>query len=202
MDAIETLMNEHRVIERVLDALVAFAEEIRRKGTTEKEELARFVAFASSFADTCHHGKEEGVLFTAMVEHGFPRDGGPIAVMLMEHDQGRGFVRSLRTRAEQAESWSDGDRQEIVEAACGYADMLREHIQREDGVLYPMAEQHLPPEALQRVGEDCEIFEAERIGAGEHERLHALADALVARHAGTVHPAPHDHDAHGLGHGG
>ena len=188
MDAIETLMNEHRLIERVLDALVAFANDVRRRGATEKEELGRFVTFVRSFADACHHGKEEGVLFEAMVEHGFPRNGGPIAVMLREHDQGRGLVAVLKERAEQGGPWSDADRQEIADVASGFSDMLHAHIHKEDAILYPMAEQHLPPEVMSRVTADCERFEAEQTGSGEHERLHALADELVARHASAVHP--------------
>lgn len=199
MDAIETLMNEHRVIESVLDALVGFADEVRRKGSTEKEELARFVDFIRGFADTCHHGKEEGVLFEAMVRHGFPRNGGPIAVMLHEHDQGRARVSVLKAHAEQAVEWTDADRQEVADAASGFAEMLRHHIQKEDGILYPMAEQHLPPEALQAVSEDCERFEAEKTGSGEHERFHALAESLVARYAGTAHGAPQGQRPRGLG---
>jgi hemerythrin-like domain-containing protein len=189
MDAIETLMNEHRVIESVLDAIVGFADEVRRKGTTEKEDLGKFVEFIREFADACHHGKEEGVLFEAMIRHGFPRNGGPVAVMLHEHDQGRAFVAVLKARAEQAEAWSDADRQEIADAAFGYSQLLRHHIQKEDGVLYPMAEQHLPPEVMEEVSADCERFEAEKTGSGEHERFHALAESLVARYAGTAHPS-------------
>jgi hemerythrin-like domain-containing protein len=199
MDAIETLMNEHRLIESVLDALVAFADEIRRKAATEKEELGRFVEFIRGFADSCHHGKEEGVLFEAMVQHGFPRHGGPIAVMLQEHEEGRAFVGILKQHAEQAAPWGDGDRQAIAEAAFGYSDLLRHHIQKEDGVLYPMAEEHLPPEALERVSEDCERFEAEKTGSGEHERFHALAESLVARYAGTSHPPSAGHKPSRLG---
>ncbi len=199
MDAIETLMSEHRVIERVLDALVSFGSEARRRGATEKEELQRFVGFFREFADACHHGKEEDVLFAAMVEHGFPADGGPIAVMLQEHDQGRGLIGILKARAEQQEAWTDGDRQEVADVAHGFSEMLHAHIHKEDAVLYPMAEQHLPPDALQRVSADCERFEAERIGSGEHERLHALADALVARHAQAAHPPSPDDAPHRFG---
>jgi hemerythrin-like domain-containing protein len=188
MDPIETLMNEHRVIERVLDGLVAFGDEVRRKGTTEKDELSRFVTFVREFADACHHGKEEDILFAAMAEHGFPRDGGPLAVMLHEHDQGRALVRILRTRAEQEAPWSDGDRQEVAEVARGFSELLRGHIHKEDAILYPMAEQHLPPEVLEAVGAACEKYEQDEARAGAHERLHALADELVARHAGAVHP--------------
>ncbi|HEX9400539.1 MAG TPA: hemerythrin domain-containing protein [Anaeromyxobacter sp.] len=188
MDAIESLMNEHRVIERVLDGLVAFAEEIERKGTTEKEELGRFVTFVREFADACHHGKEEGILFAAMVEHGFPRNGGPIAVMLHEHDQGRGLVGILRDRAGQAGPWSDADRREVAEVARGFSDLLHAHIHKEDAVLYPMAEQHLPPEVMQAVAVACDRFEQDEERAGAHARLHALGEELVQRHAPAVHP--------------
>src|SRR5512138_1468732 len=95
MDAIETLMSEHRTIERGIDALAAFADEARRQSTDDKQELARFVEFIRQFADARHHGKEEDILFKAMVEAGFPSQGGPIAVMLQEHDVGRAFVKRL-----------------------------------------------------------------------------------------------------------
>jgi hemerythrin-like domain-containing protein len=184
MDAIETLMNEHRTIERVLDGLVAFAEDARRRGATEKEELARFVTFAREFADKHHHGKEEGVLFRSMCDHGFPRNGGPIAVMLHEHDEGRALVSILKARSEQEGAWSDADRQEVADVARAFSDMLHAHIHKEDAILYPMAEQHLPPDALQAVSEECERVEE----AGAATALHALADELVQRHAGAVHP--------------
>ncbi len=183
MDAIETLMTEHRAIERVLDALVAFADEAGRREASDAKELGRFVEFIRQFADACHHGKEEGILFAAMVDHGFPRDGGPIAMMLLEHDRGRALVSMLRRYAEAEGEWSDEDRRQISDAAHAYAELLREHIRKEDAILYPMAERHLPPEAMQKVGEDCERFEEETIGSGEHERLHALAEDLAARYA-------------------
>ena len=198
MDAIELLMGEHRMIERVLDGLVGFTGEVQRKGSTEKEELGRFVRFVREFADAGHHGKEEDILFAAMVEHGFPREGGPIAVMLHEHDQGRGLVRILRDRAEQAEPWSDADRQEVHAVAEGFAEMLRSHIHKEDSVLYPMAEQHLPPDALAAVGDACDRYERDASHAGKHEELHALAEELIRRHAAAVHPEP-THAPRGFG---
>jgi hemerythrin-like domain-containing protein len=189
MDAIETLMQEHRLIEQVLDALVGFADEIRRRETTDKEELGRFVEFLRAFADGCHHGKEEDVLFAAMIESGFPRDGGPVAVMLHEHSQGRGLVRALAQKAAQPGAWSGEDRQAVASAAAAYAALLHGHIHKEDAILYPMAEQHLSPERMARVAEDCDRFEAERTGSGEHARLHALAEDLVSSHAAVAHPA-------------
>jgi len=193
MDAIETLRNEHRLIEKAIDALVAFADEARGSGMDDRAELGRFVTFIREFADGCHHGKEEDILFQAMVEAGFPRDGGPIAVMLMEHDQGREHVAALHGLADKAGPWTAEDRQRLSDAAHGYANLLRQHIHKEDAILYPMALQRLPPELMDRVSRDCERYEAEKTGSGEHERLHRLAEDLVARHA--------PHAGGGSGHG-
>jgi hemerythrin-like domain-containing protein len=198
MDAIETLMSEHRFIERACDALVAFADEARRKETDDKSELSRFVSFIHDFADACHHGKEEDILFKAMIDAGFPRHGGPIAVMLQEHDMGREQVAVLRAQSEKKEPWTAEDRQRLAEAAYGYAALLRQHIHKEDAILYPMAEQRLPPEVMERVSRDCERYEAEKAGSGEHERLRRLGEELVSRHAGAMHPGGGDPHGHSL----
>ncbi len=199
MDPIETLMNEHRLIERGIDALLAFADEVRRKETDEKEELGRFVTFIREFADGCHHGKEENILFATMVEAGFPSHGGPIAVMLMEHTEGRGYVQALAELQLQETPWSPEDRQRLADAAYGYGDLLRQHIHKEDAILYPMAEQRLPPHLLERIADECERFEAHKASSGEHDRLHALADELIARHAPLARAQPAGTCASGFG---
>jgi hemerythrin-like domain-containing protein len=188
MDAIETLMNEHRTIERVLDALDAFADEVRRRGGTDKAELARFVTFFREYADALHHHKEEDVLFEAMIDHGFPREAGPVGVMLHEHVQGRALVGVLAEKSAGPGEWSDDDRQDLADAAHAFSDLLHAHIQKEDRILYPMAEQRLPPDALEAVGEACAAQDRERAAASD--RLLQVADALVVRHAATAHPRP------------
>lgn len=88
----EMLSAEHRVIERMLDILQRLANEPPEKSL---EAWKKALDFFSRFADKCHHCKEEQVLFPAMEEHGIPRDGGPIGVMLVDHEQGRSYVRSM-----------------------------------------------------------------------------------------------------------
>ena len=65
-----------------------------------KDFFPRAVDFIRNFADRTHHGKEEDNLFPALEQHGMPRQGGPVGVMLDEHDQGRGLVSTLKARAE------------------------------------------------------------------------------------------------------
>lgn len=182
MEATDVLMQEHRTIEQVLDALEAFAGAVVRTRRTEKMELSRFVKFVREYADARHHAKEEGVLFRVMVEHGFPSAGGPIPVMLHEHEQGRALVRVLAEHAEQEPAWTDEDLGSIAEAAHQFAGLLRAHIQKEDRVLYPMAERHLPDAATAALAEECRRLDAAH-GPVAQDPLLALAETLVATHA-------------------
>jgi hemerythrin-like domain-containing protein len=184
VDAISLLMDEHQLILRALDALDTFAATQARDGQ-DREELGRFVRFIREFADERHHGKEEDILFEAMVAAGFPRQAGPIAVMLMDHDAGRAHVAVLAERAAQGAPWTDADRRAVVEAARGYSSLLRGHILKEDQILYPMARQRLHDEALARVDRECAAFEEKRIAAGS-DSLKDLARELVQRHAGNA----------------
>jgi hemerythrin-like domain-containing protein len=103
--------------------------------------------------------------------------------MLMEHVEGRGHIQALAELAAQETPWTVQDRQRVADAAYGYGNLLRQHIHKEDAILYPMAEQRLPTNLLDRVSAECEAFEAHKTSSGEHERLQRLADELVSRHA-------------------
>ncbi len=178
MKATEILMDEHRVIERVLTSLDTAAGRIERGEPVRAGFFLDAADFVKGFADGCHHRKEEGVLFEAMVEAGLPRQVGPIAVMLAEHEQGRAYTRGMR---EAAGRWAAGEqaaRAQVAENARGYVTLLRQHISKEDHVLFPMADQVIPSSAQEQVVEDFERIEHEETGEGVHEKYLALAEAL------------------------
>ena len=180
MDAISLLMEEHQLILRSLNALDAFATKVEQ-GVEDKAELGHFVRFIREFADARHHGKEEEILFAAMVAAGFPRDEGPIAVMLMDHEAGRAHVRVLSAKAGQTGAWTTEERAIVVDAARGYASLLRAHIMKEDRILYPMAKGRLNREVMEKVDFDCAAFEEKEITLG-NDSVKDLGRELVARH--------------------
>jgi hemerythrin-like domain-containing protein len=93
----------------------------------------------SGFADKCHHGKEEDILFVAMTAMDMPQDSGPVAVMLAEHDEGRQYTAGFRSAAEQMKNGDAAAAADVVRNVYDYVNLLREHINKEDRVLYPMA---------------------------------------------------------------
>ena len=183
VEAIAILMEEHRLIERGLDAMDAWVTTLGSGSeSNHKAELARFVSFIRGFADAYHHSKEEDILFVAMVDHGFPRDVGPIPVMLREHDQGRSLVSVLEGLAKQPATWSEQDRDTLARTVREFTALLRQHIQKEDQILYPMADTRLPEPVKEEMSRRFQAFEEQQTSSGEHQRLHTLADALIKAH--------------------
>jgi hemerythrin-like domain-containing protein len=138
--ATSVLRDEHQLILEV-------AHELDRKLTAENEGdpldydiVARCITFFRLFADACHHGKEEDLLFPGLEAEGMPGDTGPIAMMLYEHEQGRALVRTM---AASLESAREGDQQagdDLRRAAEGFISLIVAHIGKEDNILFTMAD--------------------------------------------------------------
>ncbi len=175
--ATEVLSDEHRVIERVL----AVIEKLTR--APEKDSLDNWkkaLDFFRHFADQCHHLKEEKILFPAMEEHGIPRDGGPIGMMLTEHEEGRGYVRSMLAAVSLIEAKNQAAKETLLEIARAYLRLLREHIQKEDEILFRIADDVIPPDEQKMLLRTFEEHEAKEMGAGIHEKYLKIAEELEA----------------------
>src|SRR6266702_6076825 len=143
-DITQALVHEHQLIVRMLAVLEQKGTETGRGEYTNYRFYLEAVDFIRNYADRFHHAKEEDVLFEALVKNGMPREHSPIAAMLMEHDQGRAFVKAMETAALEALDRQPGREQIIADNALAYAALLREHIAKEDEILYPLAERVLP----------------------------------------------------------
>lgn len=174
------LMEEHELILQALEALGKRLNQMADEPTpADRVYLEKAVEFLRGFADTCHHGKEEDLLFKRMGERGFPTHAGPIAVMLSEHNSGRAFIRGMAEGA--ARIGSDPEAGAAIRHhGFGYIELLRNHIAKENQVLFPMAERTLSAEDQQDLAHAFERFEAQETGAGVHERLLGLLSELKA----------------------
>lgn len=178
MKATEILMEEHRVIERVLDALEAAARKLHAEDAVPADFFLKAADFIKGFADGCHHHKEEGVLFVTLIENGMPRESGPVAVMLAEHEEGRRFTRAMREGAERMQRGDSSAKAQVVQSALDYVSLLRQHIQKEDRILFPMADRIVPVEQHAKVTAAFDHVEHEETGEGIHQKYLRLANEL------------------------
>jgi hemerythrin-like domain-containing protein len=138
--------------------------------------------FFKTFADRCHHRKEEQVLFPKLVALGIPVNDGPLGVMLYEHDQARLLIRAME---EAADTGHPGDFALFAEQ---YADLLEGHIAKEDNILFRRADSLLTAaddESLFRRFDDIE----REMGAEAHEKFHRILQTLAARYLKEPSPA-------------
>jgi hemerythrin-like domain-containing protein len=174
----EQLKEEHQGILLMLRILEKVAAKLEAKEKVDVNHLERIVEFLRVFADKCHHGKEEDLLFPEMEKSGISKEHGPIGVMLMEHDQGRALVKGMgeaAARYKKAESTASA---EFAKNARDYIALLTQHINKENNILFPMGDRVISREKQGELAEAFETLEREKIGAGTHEEFHKLLHHL------------------------
>ena len=183
--ATSRLREEHQLILKVADAMQALLAEAGGPDGLDFDAIGDCVTFIRLFADACHHGKEEDLLFPELEAAGMSRHQGPIAVMLYEHQQGRAYARQMANSLAPAR---DGDEQalEVLQSgARGYIDLIRGHILKEDRILFEMADQAVRGSACERLCGGYGAVCARRFEGHSKEELQALAGRITER-AGLV----------------
>lgn len=171
MRSVAELRREHSLVEQLLDRVDRALEESGPDGIPVSF-LQRVLAFCQTVVDRCHHGKEEGCFFPCLERLGIPREGGPIGVMLEEHEVLRGIVRSIGDRVGSlpSERTSDG---EVLGLLRRYSELLRLHIAKENEILFPLAGDVMGEEDDRETGACYDVTEA-RVGRDELARARAL----------------------------
>ena len=190
MKPTEILSSEHRVIEQVLDCLDKIITAAQHNHKLDGASATDAINFFRTFADQCHHGKEEAHLFPALEAKGFARDSGPTGVMLAEHTQGRNYIRQMNAAVAAAAQGESAAVQQFVEAGQHYSQLLRQHIQKEDHCLFSLADQALSAADQAVLLEKFAAVEAAQMGAGTHEKFLGIASALAKKFGVTVRVEP------------
>ena len=152
------LRQEHELILEVAGALSRMLTGDRLAGDKEDrpldydldyEMVSRCITFFRLYADACHHGKEEGLLFPALAAHGLPQEGGPVAVMLQEHEEGRAMVSSMASSLSGAQAGETAAGATLRNSAADFVELITAHIGKENNILFNMADQLIEGPASQ-----------------------------------------------------
>jgi hemerythrin-like domain-containing protein len=169
------MVDEHRLILRMATALEKKAHRLREGGAAEWDFFLEAVDFIRNYADRFHHAKEEEILFRELVRNGMPAENSPVAAMLMAHDQGRALVRGMEDAARKGKEGDPSAAAAVAENALAYVAFIREHIDKEDNILYPLAERVLPSAWKPRMVEEYGRAEA-AASAGFQDRYRSLVE--------------------------
>lgn len=170
MMPIGPLMIEHRLIER----MIALMEKALQKAESQKRVNTRFIEtstrFIRDYADRCHHGKEEDILFRELEQKAISEDHKRILHELVEEHK---WGRETTARLEKAKTkYENGDKDalsEIIECLRLLVDFYPKHIKKEDKHFFIQIMDYFSEtekEALLREGYefDSDLLHEEHVG--------------------------------------
>ena len=166
--ATQDLRKEHEAILFVLRILYKMITANEEDDVDKLEYYNELLNFLKIFVDRCHHGKEENYLFPELINNGFQKEDGPIAAMLQEHRQASEYIKVM------SEAVECEDLTRFNDTAEEYRDLLKNHIEKEENIIFAMADKIIDDEAQECLFEKFEQHEEMVIGHGVHEKLHAM----------------------------
>ena len=176
-DPITMLTEEHKVILKVVAACDTIAEKLNAGQEVDPKLLLRIVEFMREFADKCHHAKEEDLLFPAFESSGVPPTGCPLEALRAEHRNGRKLVMQLNESVNAYAKGVKGSADGITTALNGITKLYRNHIWKEDAMVFPMADRLFSPEKRQAMLKAFEEVEA-KTGHDIHSKYVSFAEKL------------------------
>lgn len=184
MKAIDALKKEHEAVRLMMKIMDAACVKINAQQKLQTADIYDMIDFLKVFVDRCHHGKEEQILFPQLELAGVPKEGGPIGVMLAEHEQGRVYIRNMSQAVVDYEVGNAEATALLVKYITDYIELLEQHISKENTMLFSMADKLLSAEMQEKLFDRFETLEEEVIGMGKHEELHKRLERLGTTYLG------------------
>ena len=164
MNAIDIMNEEHKYIKRILKVVRIVCFNILQNKDLNYDDFYLIIDFIKSYADSHHHKKEEKILFNKMVENlGELGEKVINQGMLVEHDYGRLYIKSLEEALERLKSGDEEAKLDVIANAISYTHLLERHIDKEDKVIYKFAQRQLSKEILDTVNIECTEYENNNI---------------------------------------
>ena len=173
-----SLRRDHDLIEKVIKAMESTIQLLNDGKQIPESILLPVIDFSKNFTDVCHHSKEENSLFPALEQAGMPRNMGPIAMMLIDHERSREIGKEMENSAK--DYISSGNSIKLISDMQQYVEHITEHLWKENNRLFMMAEARLQYVAKKVDKELNDIEELKLKETGKtREHYEQLAETLI-----------------------
>jgi regulator of cell morphogenesis and NO signaling len=176
MKCTKRLSADHEVIRQALHVLQAVSNDVQNAASVADGDIQSLLNFLREFADGSHHVKEQAILFPALMHAGMPLDGGLLHAMNYEHERGRTLTAAMQ------DALNRNRMDDFVTCADRYIELLANHIEKEETVLFAAADETLSDEEDERITADFEHFDAVIFGLQTRQRLHQTIQLLASKY--------------------
>ena len=152
MRCTDLLIQDHKIILQCLNILDDMASRVQNEQPVEIEDAHAILRFLRVFEDDHHQTKEESALFPELRRTAAAQEQ-PVRHMLFEHAQERSLVEGLE------DSVLTKKGMEFVHFANRLTSLLRNHIFKEDNILFEIVQRSLSPEQDEKVAAELNKFQ-------------------------------------------
>jgi len=163
------LEDDHKLILRSLGILDEMTGRVEEGQTLHSRDAEEVVLFLKGFADRFHQGKEEGVLFPALLRNRSEKHDADLSAAVFEHDRLRSLMEGLE------ESIRTHNSSEFVYFARRLSRVLRDHVKEEEQNLFEIVNRTLAPSEDEAVKEEMQQYEL----LWQNQNLPGLIQMLV-----------------------
>ena len=169
------LMIEHRLIERAIVLMKAERERLVGGGSLDPVVIDTLVDFIRTYADRCHHGKEEDILFKDLERRPLSDSERTLMDELVEeHKLGRKLTATMLEAKNDVVAGQTERLPELLGAMQDLIEFYPKHIEKEDKQFFPETERHYTKDELDRMIESFYSFDMQMI----HEKYKDVVDSL------------------------
>jgi len=146
----QILTGEHQVLGRFLTTFERMLEVTARSREIPLESIKDGLTFLTEYGDRFHH-RRENELFDRLRRIGMGHGERPCAAMERDHDCGRELVRTMQGITDRATPGDLSAARNLVHLGLEYVEHQRQHIEKEDRILFPLITELLPASEDERI---------------------------------------------------
>lgn len=181
MEGINILVSEHENVLKFCDSVKEKCINNFKENDFEIQYFEKVLDFGRNFVDKFHHKKEEDILFVTMMDE----LGNPIKNiiengMLFDHQVGRMLLMNLDFSIDDYKMHNnDENKLKVISYAYNYANLMKEHIAKENEVLYPFAENNLNKNAQNKINNEISEYEENGYKNGTQNKYLNLLNGIL-----------------------
>jgi len=172
------LMIEHRLIERMIGIIKSRSEVMMEQHRVDPVFIDEVVDFLRTYADRCHHGKEENILFRDLAKKQLSDEHKKMMDELIEeHVYARKTVRALEASKEDCVQGKKEALRDVISNLKQLIDLYPRHIEKEDRHFFQPSMEYFTKRELDDMLQEFWEFDRKMI----HEKYKGVVDEIGPR---------------------
>lgn len=177
MTATENLISEHKYIIELLGIMSKISEKIISNEVFYTRDIEDIIHLLKHFIENSHHKKEE-IFYPALTAAELPNDREELSIMFYEHALARNYIKDISSCVINCKIGNSFSQELLAESMMKYVVLLKNHIRKEEKIIFPMANKILDEDEQVEIYKQFEKIEEKIVQHVFHEHYHRLLENL------------------------